>query len=92
MSLQAPIGSMDPSQLLNTLAMLLAVAGSWLLLATRWREWLAGTRIPAEGRPAPTGRAIADAAATVRLNQQFYRVGYGALTLALLLSWGSRLL
>ncbi|WP_028240663.1 hypothetical protein [Stutzerimonas azotifigens] len=88
MSLQAQFGLMDPSQLLNTLAMLLAIAGSWLLLATRWREWLAAARVPA-GQQAPGGP---EAAATARLNQMFYCVGYAGLALALMVSWGSRLI
>lgn len=85
MSLQAPIGLMDPAQLLNTLAMLVAVAAGWLLLATRWREWLASIRAPLE--PAP-GRNF-QVEAMARLNQLFYRVGFAGLGLALLLSWGS---
>ncbi|MBF7729609.1 hypothetical protein [Pseudomonas sp. N040] len=80
----------DSAQRLNVLALFFAVAGSWLLLATRWREQEARLRL-ACGTAADSG---ADAASlpgepTRRINRFFYQFGFTCLTVALSLSWSS---
>lgn len=86
MSLQAHFPQVpDLALILNMLALLSAFTGGWLLLATRWRVLQAkarqaGASVPA--LPCPE----------VQLNQVFYRFGFAGLGLALLFSWGSRLL
>ena len=80
MSLQA--------QLINSLALLSAVAGGWLLVVTRWRQQGALLRSPAS-----PPRSLDDARqwceATARVNGFFYRLGSVGLGLAVLLSWFS---
>ncbi|WP_313025002.1 hypothetical protein [Pseudomonas lopnurensis] len=89
MSLQAHL-VIAPSFLLHGVALLCALCGGWLLLATRWREQRAATRLLATNVTA--GAADAEQAATIRLNRLFYRVGFAGLALALAFSWGGRLL
>ncbi|MBX9753167.1 MAG: hypothetical protein K2X80_00305 [Pseudomonadaceae bacterium] len=89
MSLQAlyALFNAQPARWLNLLALFLACAGAWLLLATRQREQAA------VGSLAVGGNANAMAApqddATQRLNRFFYQFGFGCMAFALLLSWGS---
>lgn len=77
-----------PAQMLNALALFFALAGSWLLLATRIREQRLLARLVREGRP-ETGEACLVDEASLRVNRFFYRFGAGSLSLALLLSWSS---
>lgn len=76
-----------PAQLVNGLALFFAMAGAWLLLATRVREQrvvahlAAGSKLGAEA-PELDGP-------TLRLNRFFYRFGYLCLALALAVSWAS---
>jgi len=70
--------------LLNAMALLIALAGAWLLLATRWRRQLAASVVPMNCRyPA---LAPARAASTRRLDRFFYAFGFASLALAWLLS------
>jgi len=75
--------------LLNSMALLIAMCGAWLLLATRWRQRLAlnAARLAAIH---PTGGQVG-AAATQRIDRFFHGFGFGSLALACLLSWFSRL-
>ena len=79
----------QPGQWLNGLALFFALAGAWLLLATRMREQHASARLLAGSEL----NGLADEAygdePTLRLNQFFYRFGYVCLASALLLSWFS---
>ena len=70
-----------PGQALNAVALFLALAASWLLVATRLRESLAA--LPA-AQP-----ALASTAPHARINQFFYRFAGVALMAALGLSWFS---
>ena len=79
--------SAHPAQTLNALALFFAVAGSWLLLATRLREQRAGGRLAAE-MDALAGDSLLDES-TSRINRFFYAFGGATLSLALLLSWYS---
>ncbi|WP_349571611.1 hypothetical protein [Azotobacter salinestris] len=79
---------LSPSLLLNAVALLFALAGSWLLLATRLREQRALARLAGEGE-LDEEESWALEAATGRVNRFFYRFGAGTLLLALLLSWSS---
>ena len=80
----------QPGLWLNGLALFVAAAGSWLLLATRVREQraLARVLIGTELQPVDT-QACAMDAPTQRINQFFYRFGGVCLLSALLLSWSS---
>ncbi|MDG9925493.1 MULTISPECIES: hypothetical protein [unclassified Pseudomonas] len=79
-----------PGQVLNGLALFFAVAGSWLLLATRLREQRAVARLA-------TGSELdeIDEEATLldeptqRINRFFYGFGGATLIVALVLSWTS---
>ncbi|MCY1285857.1 hypothetical protein D9M68_222230 [compost metagenome] len=80
-----------PAQLVNALALFFAVAGSWLLLATRLRERRALTHLRTQ-----TGTAELDEEETLlldertlRINRFFLRFGSACLGLALLVSWFS---
>lgn len=79
-----------PSQAINGLALFLALAGGWLLLATRWREQRAGARVldGGVGDPLDT-EALAGYVQVERLNRFFYGFGGVSLGSALLLSWFS---
>lgn len=74
--------------LLNSMALLIAVCGAWLLLATRWRQRLAfeAARLAIQS---PGGQV--SATATQRIDRFFHGFGLGSLALACLLSWFSRL-
>lgn len=76
-----------PAQVLNGLALFFALAGAWLLLATRVREQRVAARLLAEGE---LGEAeYGEDEATVRINRFFYAFGLATLMAALLLSWVS---
>lgn len=70
-----------PAQVVNGLALLLSLAGGWLLLATRWRVQRAAVRLADECA------ALAGEAQVERLNRFFYLFGALSLAGALLLSW-----
>lgn len=91
MSLQVLLYQMlaNSAQRLNLLALFFAVAGSWLLLATRWREQTAGLRLAAGSGSDPTAAAGHADESTRRINRFFYRFGYGCLVVAVSLSWCS---
>lgn len=79
-----------PAHMLNALALFFAIAGSWLLLATRVREQRAVARLVADSELDELGEeASLQDEPTQRLNRFFY--GFGGLSLgaALLLSWAS---
>ena len=75
-----------PAQDLNLLALLFALAGAWLLLATRQRQLRLGTRLAA-------AQGVEDEVdvdeATARMNRFFFLFGFACLALALLVSWSS---
>ncbi|MDO8696045.1 MAG: hypothetical protein Q7J74_02925 [Pseudomonas sp.] len=89
MSLQAlyALFNAQPARCLNLLALFLACAGAWLLLATRRREQAAVGSLAMGGE----GNAMAALAGepTQRLNRFFYQFGFACMIGALLLSWGS---
>ena len=70
-----------PGQALNAVALFLALAGSWLLLATRLRESRAATLLAAE-----RGTLVGEAP-NARINLFFYRFSSFSLAAALALSW-----
>ena len=74
-------------QVINGLALFFALAGSWLLLATRLREQRASARLVADAELDAEASLLDER--TQRINRFFY--GFGAITLAaaLLLSWFS---
>jgi hypothetical protein len=75
-----------PGRWLNGLALFLACAGAWLLLATRQREQAQGAwMVGAAGKPVAN---TADQPGQ-RLNRFFYRFAATCMACALLLSWGS---
>ncbi|WP_019342117.1 hypothetical protein [Stutzerimonas stutzeri] len=76
--------------LLNSLALLIALSGAWLLLATRWRRQLSNAAASHAGSSTCAVERGA-VAATRRLDRFFYRFGFGSLGLACLLSWLTRL-
>jgi hypothetical protein len=82
--------STHPGQMLNSLALFFAVAGSWLLLATRLREQRAVGRLAANSQldEIDEETSLLDEA-TQRINRFFYCFGGATLTAALLLSWAS---
>ncbi len=79
--------STSPSQTLNGLALFFALAGSWLLLATRLREQRAGARLAAEAELDADASLLDER--TQRINQFFYVFGSATLAGALMLSWVS---
>lgn len=89
MSLQAfwNLFQAHPGRILNDLALFFALAGAWLLLATRRRERLALERLVAESEVQPQPLSTFEPLA--RLNRFFYRFGFACLTLALAVSWYS---
>ena len=91
MSLQALYLSClaHPAQALNSLALFFAIAGSWLLLATRMREQHAQARLSAAGALEDIEDDSELDDATLRLNRFFNRFGLVALSGALCLSWYS---
>ncbi|MDX1299931.1 MAG: hypothetical protein R3260_17075 [Pseudomonas sp.] len=90
MSLQALwwLVESQPGQWLNGLALFFAMAGAWLLLATRLREQRKLARFLAgNGLSDVAQQAYACDAPALRLNRFFYRFGYACQASALLLSW-----
>lgn len=89
MSLQAiwNLFQSHPGRILNDLALFFALAGGWLLLATRRRERLALERLVADSEVQPQPLSAIEPLA--RLNRFFYRFGFACLTLALAVSWYS---
>lgn len=89
MSLQAlwSLFLAHPAHMLNALALFFALAGSWLLLATRVREQRAVTRLVADSELGE--EATLQDEPIQRLNRFFYAFGGLSLGVALLLSWGS---
>ncbi|SEI67653.1 hypothetical protein SAMN04244572_01299 [Azotobacter beijerinckii] len=79
---------LPPALLLNAVALFFALAGSWLLIATRLREQRALAHLAGEGQLDEEGSWALEAA-TGQVNRFFYRFGAGTLLLALLLSWSS---
>lgn len=79
-----------PANLINTLALLFAAPGAWLLHATRRREQRAQAMLTAqsESRSIDQPLLLLDIA-TLRINRFFYRFGFACLGLALLISWYS---
>ncbi len=77
-----------PAQTINALALFFAVAGSWLLMATRLREQRAMARLAAEMDELDEQSSLLDEPA-LRINRFFYRFSAAALGAALLLSWYS---
>jgi hypothetical protein len=71
----------------NDLALFFALAGGWLLLATRRRERLALARLAAESEIAPV--ALDSIEPTARMNRFFYRFGFACMALAVTVSWYS---
>ncbi|WP_336512643.1 hypothetical protein [Stutzerimonas stutzeri] len=83
----AGLASLCP--LLNSMALLIALGGAWLLLATRWRQQLA-SQLTAARREASGARA--SLTATQRVDRFFYGFGFSSLAVAWLLSSFTRLI
>lgn len=79
--------STHPAQSINGLALFFAVAGSWLLLATRLREQRAIGHL-ASAIDLDEEASLLDEP-TRRINRFFYAFGGATLGAALLLSWFS---
>ncbi|KRW70704.1 hypothetical protein AO741_05200 [Pseudomonas sp. TTU2014-105ASC] len=108
MALYAQVGLViTPPTLLNALALVSVLCGSWLLLATQWREARAPRRAlttytpKASHQVASNGTAAngtaangtaANGTATRRINQVFYKCGVAGLVIGLTLSMASQLL
>ncbi|MGH8354966.1 MAG: hypothetical protein ACRERY_15780 [Pseudomonas sp.] len=92
MSLQAlwSLFLAHPAQLTNALALFFALAGAWLLLATRLREQRGLARLAPESEleGVEAEASLADAP-TLRLNRFFYHFGSACLATALVVSWAS---
>lgn len=82
-------GLANLASLLNSMALLIALCGSWLLLATRWRRQLSGHSAQLAESEAGIGRL--PGGATARIDRFFYGFGFGSLGLACLLSSLTRL-
>ena len=92
MSLQAlwALCTAYPAQVVNGLALFLALLGGWLLLSTRWREQRAAARVLASGDcGALDSEELASYAQVERVNRFFYGFGGLSLGVGLLLSWFS---
>lgn len=77
-----------PAQVVNGLALFLALAGGWLLLATRLRGQRAVARVLAgDGVGGMDSASLANHAQVERLNRFFYAFGAFSLGAALYLSW-----
>ncbi|MCC6074684.1 hypothetical protein ACFPTX_11845 [Pseudomonas sp. GCM10022188] len=76
-----------PSQVVNGLALFLALAGGWLLLATRRRERRAAARLLLDGELSTLDEELGSDPQVERLNRFFYLFGSLSLLAALLLSW-----
>lgn len=79
--------------LLNSMALMIALCASWLLVATRWRRQLAAHAEPVAESGGQDGidRSPTGAPATQRIDRFFYGFGLGGLSLACLLSSLTRL-
>ncbi|PKM09560.1 MAG: hypothetical protein CVV15_08585 [Gammaproteobacteria bacterium HGW-Gammaproteobacteria-5] len=89
MALHAQLGIvLTPALVLNGLALICALCGSWLLVITHCRQIGASRR--AVIAQAPASRSTAGDTATQRINQVFYRFGWAGLLLGLGLSAASR--
>lgn len=88
MSLQAlwSLFQAHPSQVVNGLALFFALAGSWLLLATRLRERRALAQLAADSELTELDDEALDER-TLRINRFFVGFGWSCLSLALLVSW-----
>lgn len=82
-------GVANVASLLNSMALLIALGGGWLLLATRWRRQLASHAGQLAGGQGAIDRS--PSAATQRIDRFFYGFGLGSLALAWLLSSLTRL-
>ncbi|AWM58857.1 hypothetical protein C6Y58_05030 [Stutzerimonas stutzeri] len=90
MALHAQLGIvLTPALVLNGLALICALCGSWLLVITHCRQIGASRRAVIAQAPA-TSRSTAGDTATQRINQVFYRFGWAGLLLGLGLSAASR--
>lgn len=92
MSLQAlfSLALSHPAQSINALALFFAVAGGWLLIATRIRERRAVTQMVADSELAEQGTEVSTLdAPTQQLNRFFNRFGYACMGIALMVSWFS---
>lgn len=78
-----------PAQVLNSLALFFAVAGAWLLLATRFREQRAVAGLVVGSQVELSDEASLLSESTRRLNRFFYVFAGITLLAALLLSWFS---
>lgn len=76
--------------LLNSMALLIAISGAWLLLATRWRRQLATHSLRLAGARVSAAEPLR-AQATQRVDRFFYCFGFCSLGLAWLLSSLTRL-
>jgi len=87
MSLQAlwNLFQAHPARVLNDLALFFALAGGWLLLATRRRERQALQRLVAGGEGVAAPLAEAEPS-TAKINRFFYLFGFACLALAVGLS------
>ncbi len=83
-------GLASVASLLNSMALLIALCGSWLLWATRWRRQLAGHLGQLAGNQGAIDRSL-NGAANQRIDRFFYGFGLGSLVLACLLSALTRL-
>ncbi len=77
--------------LLNSMALLIALGGAWLLLATRWRRQLAANPAPLAGSSASAVEQVS-ATGNRRIDRFFYGFGFSSLGLAWLLSSLTRLM
>ncbi|AYC31743.1 hypothetical protein D3880_04800 [Pseudomonas cavernae] len=75
-----------PAQSINSLALFFAIAGSWLLLATRLRERRALARLAADSELQALEEASLLDERTLRINRFFSAFGWLCLALALLVS------
>ena len=92
MSLQIDLsGLASLALLLNSLALLIALGGAWLLLATRWRQQRLATDALSLAEARMPAIEEAGALATQRIDRFFYCFGFGSLGLAWLLSSLTRL-
>ncbi|GLK87835.1 hypothetical protein [Pseudomonas turukhanskensis] len=90
MSLQAlfSLALSHPAQSINALALFFAVAGSWLLIATRIRQRRAIAGLVVESEGAEAELSTLDTS-TQQLNRFFTRFGYACLAIGLMVSWFS---
>ncbi|MGY4534147.1 hypothetical protein ACVW0Y_003285 [Pseudomonas sp. TE3786] len=91
MSLQAlfSLALSHPAQSINALALFFALAGSWLLIATRIRQRRAIAGLLADSELAEGTELSSLDASTLQLNRFFTAFGYASLAIGLLVSWFS---